>query len=104
MAPGERYLTSLRCATWAAIILSGENVGRAADSIAGSGVVIGAHGEVLTNAHVVENCTKITVRSSSATIVARDEKNDLAVVQSNLPTSASPVAVFREGGFAQAMR
>ena len=32
----------------------------------GSGVVIGAHGEVLTNAHVVENCTKITIRSSAA--------------------------------------
>ena len=78
------------------MILSGVNVGRAADISAGSGVVIGTHGEVLTNAHVVENCTKITVRSSSASVVARDEKNDLAVVQSSLP--ASPVAVFREGG------
>ena len=79
------------------MILFGVNVGRAADISGGSGVVIGAHGEVLTNAHVVENCTKITVRSLSASrLVARDEKNDLAVVHSSLP--ASPVAVFREGG------
>jgi S1-C subfamily serine protease len=64
----------------------------------GSGVVIGAHGEVLTNAHVVESCAKISVRSSSAStayLVARDEKNDLAVVRSNLPLSS--VVVFREG-------
>ena len=96
MPPGARPLTSLRFAPWVAMILFGVNVGHAADISAGSGVVIGTHGEVLTNAHVVENCTKITVRSSSASVVARDEKNDLAVVQSSLPSS--PVAVFREGG------
>ena len=66
----------------------------------GSGVVIGTNGEVLTNAHVVENCTKITVRSSSAAsaafLIARDEKNDLAVVRSKLPLSS--VVAFREGG------
>jgi S1-C subfamily serine protease len=48
---------------------------------------------------VIENCTKITVRSSSAAaahLVARDSKNDLAVVLSNLPLSS--VGVFREGG------
>ena len=39
--------------------------GQGADTFSGSGVVIGTHGEVLTNAHVVENCTKITVRSPS---------------------------------------
>ena len=71
------------------------SVGPAADISTGSGAVIGTHGEVLTNAHVVENCTQITVQSSSASVVARDEKNDLAVVHSTLPPS--PVAVFREG-------
>jgi S1-C subfamily serine protease len=67
-------------------------------SISGSGVVIAAHGEVLTNAHVVENCTNISVRPSSAApayLVARDERNDLAVVRSNLPLSS--VVVFRDG-------
>ena len=31
----------------------------------GSGVAIGAHGEVLTNSHVIEDCEKITVRFPS---------------------------------------
>lgn len=61
-------------------------------------MVIGTH-EVLTNAHVVKDCTDITVRSSStfsaAYVVAGDEENDLAVVHSNnsLPTAVS----FRQG-------
>ena len=97
-------LTSIRRAIWAgsaiafAVILFGANVGRAADVSSGSGVVIGAQGEVLTNAHVVENCAKITVQSLSASaayLIARDDKNDLAVVRGSLP--ASPVAVFRKG-------
>jgi S1-C subfamily serine protease len=49
-----------------AITISGSALVQAADLTSGSGAVIGANGEVLTNAHVVENCTKITVRSSSA--------------------------------------
>src|SRR5262249_53291963 len=79
MPYGTRHLTSLQCATCVVMIMFGVNAGRAADVSTGSGVVIGTHGEVLTNAHVVENCTQITVRSSSASVVARDEKNDLAV-------------------------
>jgi len=68
--------------------ISGSALVQAADLTSGSGVVIGVQGEVLTNSHVVGNCTKITVRSSSAAsaavLVARDEKNDLAVVRSKL--------------------
>ena len=83
-----------------AITISGSALVQAADLTSGSGVVIGANGEVLTNSHVVENCTKITVRSSSAAsaafLVARDEKNDLAVVRSKLPLSSA--VAFREGG------
>jgi S1-C subfamily serine protease len=84
MPPGARHLTSLRCATCVAMILLGVNVGRAVDISAGSGVVIGTHGEVLTNAHVVENCTEITVRSSSASVIARDEKNDLCYLKAEI--------------------
>ena len=70
------------------------------DISSGSGVVVGDHGEVLTNAHVVKQCTRITVRSSAqdsavALVVARDDKNDLAVVRSSAPLS--PVAAFRDG-------
>jgi S1-C subfamily serine protease len=65
----------------------------------GSGVVIGARGELLTSAHVVENCTQISIRSSSGDsasgfLVARDERNDIAVIRRQLPLSA--VATFRD--------
>lgn len=75
------------------------NVAGSAEISTGSGVVIGAQGEVLTNAHVVANCGQITVRSPSgqtaaAFPMARDEKNDLAVIRSQLPPSA--VATFRD--------
>jgi S1-C subfamily serine protease len=81
------------------MLLLSLNIARAADVSSGSGVVIGAHGEVLTNAHVVENCTKITVRSSSSAagyLVARDQVNDLAVVRGDLPVTS--VGVFRDSG------
>ena len=74
---------------------------RAADISSGSGVVIGSKGEILTNAHVVERCAAITVQfstgnSEAAVLVARDEKNDLAVIRSK--TLPSSVAAFRDGG------
>ena len=82
-------------------LVPGMDAAQAVDISSGSGVVIGAPGEILTNAHVVKNCAQITVRSSSgdstaATLVARDEKNDLAVVRSQLPSSS--VAIFRDRG------
>jgi len=75
-------------------------VGQSGETSSGSGVVIGAHGEVLTNAHVVPNCAQITVRPSSgematATLVARDEKNDLAVIRTR--PSVTSIATFRDG-------
>jgi hypothetical protein len=67
----------------------------------GSGVAIGAHGDILTNSHVVEDCKKITVRfpsgkSEPASLISRDQKNDLAVVQ--VKNVVSSVAAFRDGG------
>ena len=66
----------------------------------GSGAIISADGDILTNAHVVNGCAQITVRyvsgtSANALLVARDERNDLAVIRSK--ATSSPVAVFREG-------
>jgi Trypsin-like peptidase domain/Sel1 repeat len=82
-----------------ATVIAGTCRGEAADA-AGSGVVIGAQGEILTNSHVVEDCQKITVQLSSsnpetAALVARDQRNDLAVVRIN--RSPASVAAFREG-------
>ena len=52
----------------------------------GSGVVFDAHGDVVTNAHVVENATRFVVTLASgdsrpATLVGRDAAMDLAVIR-----------------------
>jgi len=78
---------------------------RGASSIGGSGVIISAGGDILTNAHVVNDCAQISVRNSSgvstsAFLVARDEINDLAVVRSK--TTYTSVAAFREGSSVRA--
>ena len=83
-----------------AMLALGMASGRAADALSGSGVVIGEHGEVLTNAHVVNACAQIHVRSAAgdsatAQLIARDEKNDLAVIRSTTPLPS--VAAFRDG-------
>src|ERR1700735_1583851 len=85
----------------AAALMGGMVPGHAADTQSGSGVVIGAHGEILTNAHVIRNCGPITVRSASgdlatALVVERNEQNDLAVVRRAVPLTA--VATFRDAG------
>src|SRR5438270_1462479 len=71
----------------------------AEDISSGSGVAVGDRGEVLTNAHVVDACAQIIVRSppgdsATAQLIARDEKNDLAVVRTR---PLSSVATFRDG-------
>ena len=53
---------------------------------AGSGFIISADGYIVTNNHVVENSTKVTVTfddgsQKSATVVGTDKRTDLAVVK-----------------------
>ena len=54
---------------------------------AGTGVVLTADGQILTNAHVIDGATAITVsvegsdQQLPATLVARDTANDLALLQ-----------------------
>jgi S1-C subfamily serine protease len=86
-----------------AALISGVVPVQGAESFSGSGIVISTQGEILTNAHVVEACQTIRVKlatgnSETATLVARDERNDLAVVRTTLANnSPTSVAVFREG-------
>ncbi len=56
----------------------------------GSGVVVNLGGEILTALHVVDDATHIKVTyadgtSTSATIVSRDEANDIAVLDPDSP-------------------
>src|SRR5262245_17750052 len=70
---------------------------------AGSGVVIGTQGEILTNAHVVEACSEINVRfptgnSERGVLLAREAKHDLAGIRT--PARSIPdtsVATLRDG-------
>jgi putative serine protease PepD len=52
----------------------------------GSGIVYDAHGDVVTNAHVLDGATRVTIRLSdgtkhAATLVGKSTGNDLAVVR-----------------------
>jgi len=54
----------------------------------GSGFIISENGYILTNAHVVNNATKVTVtltdrREFEAKVVGMDERSDIAVIKIN---------------------
>src|ERR1700704_1097235 len=62
----------------------------------GSGFIISANGYVVTNHHVVENATEVTVtlddgKTVSATIVGTDKKTDLALLKSKQGGPYQPV-------------
>jgi uncharacterized protein len=64
-------------------------------TVSGSGVIFTRSGNILTAAHVVHECQKVTVAlpggaALPAEVLAQDGTNDLAVIKSTL-TSASPV-------------
>ena len=68
----------------------------------GTGVVLTSDGEILTNAHVVEGATKVSVRFAgeteprTATVLASDPGNDLALLKINA-TNLKP-ATFAQPG------
>jgi len=61
----------------------------------GSGFIVASPGYVLTNKHVIEQCTEIRSPAHKAVLrlVARDDKHDLALLEGDL--TASEVARFR---------
>jgi S1-C subfamily serine protease len=65
----------------------------------GTAFAINTKGEFLTNDHVVKDCVAIRLRIAGArrdgSVIADDERNDLAVVRA--PSSSVPVLRFRDG-------
>lgn len=62
--------------------------GATVETYAGSGVIISADGYILTNAHVVDGASKITVQLNDGTIyeallVGSDSETDIAVIKIN---------------------
>ncbi len=79
----------------------------------GSGVIISKNGIILTNSHVVENATKVTVQLSgsdeklAAEVVQTDPRTDLAIVQitekgehNYLPATLGDAKAVRVGDWA----
>jgi len=66
----------------------------------GTGFFVTTDGRLLTNAHVVEACTRVQIRTAggeahSAQVVAMAKPDDLAVLRADIP--APGTAVFRAG-------
>ena len=67
-------------------VVSGGRMGQYIAEGAGSGVIITDTGYIITNNHVIDGASKITVRLNSgedyeATLIGRDSKTDLAVLK-----------------------
>lgn len=60
------------------------------DTGTGTGIILDDNGMIVTNHHVIENCTTISVylydgRSFNATLIGSDAYNDIAVIKINAP-------------------
>ena len=62
----------------------------------GSGFVISKAGYVLTNDHVVKDCSELRVGESRFSVIRRDDQNDLAVIKGSVGEE-KVAAVFRQG-------
>jgi S1-C subfamily serine protease len=64
----------------------------------GTGFLVSSQGHFLTNAHVVENCRRVSVGTfGGAALVDRDTTNDLALIKVDAVVPAKPLA-FSETG------
>ena len=78
-------------------VITRTNNGRAA----GTGIVLTSNGEILTNYHVVEGSTSITVtisnssQSFSAKVIGTDRADDVALLEAKNATGLTTIAVGR---------
>lgn len=84
----------------AAASVPGSPPGQSARRSSGTGFFITHQGHVLTAAHVIDKCKELTVAKTggaptTATVVAKDAQNDLAILMASPPSST--VATLRTG-------
>lgn len=89
---GRKYIISIYTERWYSSARKRDTAPDAPESWAGSGFFITAAGHLLTNEHVVRNCANPVIRirdgaSVNATVIALDDKADLALLKTNLVTN-----------------
>lgn len=69
--------------TVAALRIAGAGASTPRSGVYGSGVVVTSAGDIVTNAHVINNCGRLRIQplGLQARIVARDSRNDLALLR-----------------------
>jgi putative serine protease PepD len=72
----------------------------------GSGVIVDAQGHILTNEHVVNGATEVSIRLAdgseySAKVVGTAPDSDLAIVQANIPADKLAVATLGDSNAVQ---
>jgi S1-C subfamily serine protease len=103
-APGVAYITSTIVRQSESPFGFGEGQTQQGTAT-GSGFVINADGTILTNYHVVENATKVTVsfehgKAVAAKVIGKDPSNDLAVLR--IPTEGVTLHPLKLGDSAKA--
>jgi S1-C subfamily serine protease len=103
-APGVAYITSTIVRQSESPFGFGESQTQQGTAT-GSGFAINADGTILTNFHVVENATKVTVsfehgKAVEAKVIGKDPSNDLAVLR--IPTEGVTIHPLKLGDSAKA--
>lgn len=102
-----RYRRFLPCIpALLALCLAGNAQAEKLRFLSGTGFFVSLHGHVITNDHVVQNCTNLYVKNGGdpvpATLIANNKEKDLALLKASVVTNAiaylrSPESELKEG-------
>jgi len=98
LSDAHKAIVSLYTERWYASAQKKETPSEEPKAWSGTGFFVTAAGHLLTNAHVARGCVNPVIRtrdgsSTSASVIAQDDKQDLALLKANV--TAEHVAAFR---------